>query len=126
MTLAKPRQDICDAPEPLLEIQRSIARLSGKWTLAVLFALWPEPRRFAALQRAVDGISKHVLSTTLRALEREGLVQRTVRAAVPPEVTYALTANGEALQPVFAAIIAWSSQRSASVAAIEAGTLSRA
>lgn len=107
MTDAKSLAEVCAAPAPLHTIQQSIDQLSGKWTLRVLFALWESPLRFGELRRAVPGVTKHVLTTTLRELERHQLVHREVLAAVPPQVTYSLTAEGVRLQPVFGAIIEW-------------------
>jgi DNA-binding HxlR family transcriptional regulator len=101
----------CDTPMPLASVQSAIDRLSGKWTLRVLFALWERPHRFGELRKAVPGVTKNMLTQTLRHLEREGLVHREVVAAVPPEVTYSLTAEGARLRPVFSAIIDWSADR---------------
>lgn len=110
LTNAKLLAAPCDTPTPLASIQAAIDRLSGKWTLRVLFVLWEHPHRFGALHKAVPGVTKHMLTQTLRSLEREGLVHREVVAAVPPEVTYSLTREGKRLQPVFGAIIDWSNR----------------
>lgn len=107
-TNAESRDTPCDTPTPLASVQAAIDRLSGKWTLRVLFALWEHPHRFGALRKAIPGVTKHMLTQTVRSLEREGLVHREVVAAVPPEVTYSLTMEGARLRPVFSAIIDWS------------------
>lgn len=107
MTNAKSLAVVCEAPTPLHTIQHAIDQLSGKWTLRVLFALWESPLRFGELRRAVPGVTKHVLTTTVRDLERHGLVHREVLGAVPPQVTYSLTPEGVRLQPVFGALIEW-------------------
>lgn len=69
--------------------------LTSKWTFALLMALREGPKRFHGLRDAVDGISEKVLVETLRNLERDGLVDRSVRHTVPPQVTYALTDLGQ-------------------------------
>ncbi len=71
-----------------------LARLGDKWTVLVIMVLGSGPMRFSALKRAVVGISQRMLTLTLRALERDGLVQRTVHPTVPPSVEYALTELG--------------------------------
>ena len=67
-----------------------------------------QPQRFAALQRQIGGISQKMLTQTLRRLERDGLVQRTVYPEVPPRVEYALTLLGQTLSEPLAALIGWS------------------
>lgn len=71
--------------------------IADKWTVLVLCALGAEPVRFTQLARRVEGISQKMLTQTLRALERNGLVSRTVYATVPPHVDYRLTALGRTL-----------------------------
>ena len=68
--------------------------LSDKWTLLMICALSGGPRRFGELRRRLDGITQKMLSQTLRSLERDGLVTRTVYATTPPSVEYALTELG--------------------------------
>jgi DNA-binding HxlR family transcriptional regulator len=83
-------------------------RISDKWVTLVLSALAGGPRRYSELGRRIAGVSEKMLTQTLRALERDGLVTRTVTAAVPPRVDYALTPLGVSLLPVMAAIKDWS------------------
>ena len=71
--------------EPVREI---LALMGDKWTTAILAALGDECMRFNALHRAVEGISQRMLTVTLRQLEREGLMVRTLHASVPPRVEY--------------------------------------
>jgi DNA-binding HxlR family transcriptional regulator len=66
--------------------------------------------RFGEVQRRVPGISQKMLTQTLRALEREGLVTRTVHAEVPPRVEYALTKDGQDARSAVAGLVAWSEQ----------------
>jgi len=82
-------------------------RVSDKWTLLVIRRLAAGPMRFTALQDAVAGISHRMLTRTLRALERDGMVTRTVYAQVPPRVDYALTPLGATLTEPVMAIVDW-------------------
>jgi len=82
-------------------ISRMLARISDKWTLLVVRVLGQGPHRFNALRREVGEISQKVLASTLRELEENGFVSRTVTPVTPPQVEYALTDLGrEFLQPV--------------------------
>jgi DNA-binding HxlR family transcriptional regulator len=76
-------------------ISRMLARISDKWTLLVVRTLGHGPRRFNALRREVGEISQKMLASTLRDLEENGFVSRTVTPVTPPQVEYALTALGE-------------------------------
>ena len=84
-----------------------INRVGDRWSLLVLFALEGGTLRFQQLRRAVDGISQKMLTQTLRALERDGLVDRTIYATVPPKVEYTLTPLGASLSAPIAAIRGW-------------------
>jgi DNA-binding HxlR family transcriptional regulator len=72
-------------------------RLADKWTVLVIGQLATGTMRFAALRRAIDGVSQKMLSSTLRDLERDGLVKRQLYASVPPKVEYSLTPLGNSL-----------------------------
>lgn len=69
----------------------------GKWSLVVVLSLRTEKRRFNELRRIIGGISQKILTTTLRDLERDGYVSRTLFATIPPRVDYELTALGREL-----------------------------
>lgn len=72
-----------------------------KWTLMAVMVLRERPRRFNDMKRAIGGISQQMLTRTLRSLERDGMITRTVYPTVPPQVEYALTALGNSLsEPV--------------------------
>jgi DNA-binding HxlR family transcriptional regulator len=81
--------------------------LSDKWVTLVLNALADGPKRYSDLGRIVSGVSQKMLTQTLRGLERDGLVTRTVTPSVPVRVDYELTELGESILPVVAAIKAW-------------------
>lgn len=98
------RYDVLAAACPTRQV---VFRLGEKWTLLVLYALGTRAYRFRELQRAVEGISQRMLTQTLRNLERDGLVRRTVADTTPPQVTYALTPLGESLEGAIANIRSW-------------------
>ena len=80
-----------------------LARVGDKWSVLVVTRLGDGPLRFNELRRSIGGISQRMLTLTLRGLERDGLVTRTVFPTIPPRVDYALTALGrDLLQPVSA------------------------
>ncbi len=86
-----------------LAISDVLARVGDKWSVLVVSRLGDGPKRFNELRRTIDGISQRMLTLTLRGLERDGLVTRTVFPTVPPRVDYALTGLGrDLLQPVSA------------------------
>ena len=84
-----------------------IDAISGKWTVLVVHILSSKTMRHSELQRAVGGISQKVLTQTLRNLERNGAVARTVYPVVPPQVEYSLTPLGKSLTVVLDAVCMW-------------------
>lgn len=82
-------------------------RVGDKWSVYVIFLLGDGPRRFTELRRSIEGISQRMLTVTLRNLERDGLVSRTVFPVVPPRVDYALTRLGRTLLATIGALVAW-------------------
>lgn len=99
------RYDVLAAACPTRQV---INRVGDRWSLLILYALESGTLRFQELRRAVDGISQKMLTQTLRALERDGLVQREIFASVPPKVEYSLTPLGKSLSTRIAAIREWS------------------
>ena len=89
-------------------IRESIALLSSKWSVDVLLALGQGTLRYHELLSELEPISEKVLTQTLRALERDGLVGRRVHAEVPPRVEYALTPLGATMAPPLKALGTWS------------------
>ncbi|MFF0315539.1 winged helix-turn-helix transcriptional regulator [Micromonospora sp. NPDC005252] len=83
-------------------------RVGDKWSVLVIVELANGPRRFRQLQRAIDGISQRMLTLTVRRLERDGLVLRTVYATVPAQVDYRLTETGTSLTHLVKALADWS------------------
>ena len=84
-----------------------LTRMGDKWSVFVVMLLGEKERRFAELQRDAGGISKRMLSLTLKRLERDGMVNRTVFDTVPPSVSYALTPLGRSLWRPIEAIGHW-------------------
>ncbi|MFD8494096.1 winged helix-turn-helix transcriptional regulator [Amycolatopsis sp. NPDC059657] len=82
--------------------------LANKWTALMLGALRRQPHRFGELRRAVEGISQKMLTQNLRALERDGLITRTVYPTTPPTVEYALTDLGTDVSQHLIALSTWS------------------
>jgi DNA-binding HxlR family transcriptional regulator len=82
-------------------------RVGDKWSVYIVGILGRGPRRFSELKRTVDGISQRMLTLTLRSLERDGLVTRTVHPTVPPSVEYALTALGKTLLGPVMGLVQW-------------------
>jgi DNA-binding HxlR family transcriptional regulator len=89
--------------------------IADKWTLVVLDELDGETLRFADLQRAVGGISQKVLTQTLREMERNGFITRTVYAQVPPRVEYALTEMGDSVAEAMCGLWSWTADNHARV-----------
>ena len=75
-----------------------LARVGDKWSVLVIMQLAGGPRRFNELKRTIGGISQRMLTLTLRGLERDGLVKRTVFPTIPPRVDYELTTLGQSLK----------------------------
>lgn len=88
-------------------ISNMLARIGDKWSILIVRTLGEGPVRFNELRRRIADISQKVLSTTLKALERDGLVSRTVVPSVPPSVSYELTDLGRELLVPVSALAAW-------------------
>jgi DNA-binding HxlR family transcriptional regulator len=88
-------------------IRAILDRICNKWTLLVVATLDQGKLRFTDHHRQIPGISQRMLTLTLRNLERDGLVSRTVHAEVPPRVEYALTPTGKSLLPPALALASW-------------------
>ncbi|WP_416223129.1 winged helix-turn-helix transcriptional regulator, partial [Tianweitania sp.] len=91
-------------------IREVLDRVGDTWSLLVIFNLQGRPVRFNALRRMIEGISQRMLTVTLRSLERDGLVRRTVKPTTPPEVEYALTELGQSIAVPVAALGSWAAQ----------------
>ena len=94
-----------------------LSRVGDKWSMLVVMTLLEGDRHFNELKRAIDGISQQMLSRTLRALERDGLVLRTVHPSVPVRVEYALSALGRSLVPHIQGLAQWAQTNMAEIKA---------
>ncbi len=94
-------------PADCRAISDVLARIGDKWSVLVVSRLGAGPLRFNELRRQIGGISQRMLTLTLRALERDGLITRTVFPTIPPRVDYALTALGRDLLDPVSALGAW-------------------
>ncbi|RWR25050.1 transcriptional regulator [Sinirhodobacter populi] len=88
-------------------IGQVLARVGDKWTMMVIYILQGGPRRFNDMKRSIDGISQQMLTRTLRALERDGIVSRTILPLSPPQVEYALTPLGRSLSAPVLTLCKW-------------------
>lgn len=93
---------------PECPVATTVQLIGNKWKLLILRNLiYNDKQRFTDFSKTVDGISKKVLTDNLRALENDGLVERTVYAEVPPRVEYSLSALGKTLKPILDAMYDW-------------------
>ena len=88
-------------------VSEVLARVGDKWTVLTVSILGRGPMRFNELKRAIGGVSQRMLTLTLRALERDGLLTRTVYPSVPPRVEYELTQLGRSLLSPVSALATW-------------------
>ena len=94
-------------PSDCRAVSDVLARIGDKWSVLVVSKLGAGPLRFNELRRSIGGISQRMLTLTLRGLERDGLITRTVFPTIPPRVDYALTALGRDLLTPVSALGAW-------------------
>ncbi len=93
-----------------LAAREVLNRVGDKWSVLVIGLLGDGPQRFSELRRSIEGISQRMLTLTLRGLERDGLVTRTVFPTIPPRVDYALTRLGKTLLEPVRALAGWAEQ----------------
>lgn len=101
-----------DHPCPIRDV---LDRIGDAWSVLVLITLEQKPTRFNELRRQVDGISQRMLTVTLRHLERDGLISRSVIPSTPPQVEYALTALGHSLCTPLQILAEWASGHQSSI-----------
>lgn len=97
----------CSEHADCKKVSQVLARVGDKWSVLVVMLLGNGPRRFNEIKRLVGGISQRMLTLTLRGLERDGLVTRTVFPTVPPRVDYELTPMGMSLRGPVLALGSW-------------------
>lgn len=101
----KPRQP--HLSENCRAVSDVLGRVGDKWSVLIITMLGDGPRRFNELKRMVSGVSQRMLTLSLRGLERDGLITRTVTPSTPPRVDYELTALGRSLLGTVSALSAW-------------------
>lgn len=97
-------ESVANTCRPVTDI---LSRIGDKWSVMIVMLLGPGPKRFNEIRRAINGISQRMLTLTLRGLERDGLVTRTVTPTIPPRVDYELTELGQSLRCPIDALGEW-------------------
>lgn len=92
---------------PLCPVATTVSLIGSKWKLLIIRNLMERPWRFNELQKSLDGISQKVLTDSLRSMEADGIITRTVFPEVPPHVEYALSELGESLRPIINDMAKW-------------------
>jgi DNA-binding HxlR family transcriptional regulator len=98
-----------------LKVSQVLARVGDKWSVLTVMTLKRRSHRFNELRREIEGISQRMLTLTLRNLERDGLVKRTVTPSIPPRVDYELTELGNSLSGAVQALGTWAAQNAAQI-----------
>ncbi|GAA2527329.1 winged helix-turn-helix transcriptional regulator [Winogradskya humida] len=103
------------APTDSSRIHAILGMVGDKWSLLVVCNLRHGPRRFTELKRAIDGVSQRMLTVTLRNLERQGILTRTIHQVMPPHVSYELTPMGATLCATALPMVEWAFENSARI-----------
>jgi DNA-binding HxlR family transcriptional regulator len=111
----KPRTDLNEHSDCVV-VREILDRVGDKWSVLVIALLGVEGQRFSELRRSIEGISQRMLTLTLRQLERDGLVARTVHPTVPPRVDYALTPLGQSVLEPLMALMQWAQEHGTDIA----------
>ena len=105
-----------ERPAPAAGLDEAVRRVGDRWTLLLVDALLPGPRRFGELLAALDGLAPNILSSRLKTLERDGLVVATPYSRRPYRLAYALTASGAELAGALRLLAQWGTHRAAGAA----------
>ena len=92
---------------PECPVATTVQLIGSKWKLLILRNLMDRPWRFNELKKSLEGVSQKVLTDSLRSLENDGIITRTVYAEVPPRVEYALSDIGESMRPILTSMKEW-------------------
>ena len=92
---------------PACPVATTVQLIGSKWKLLIMRDLLQRPWRFNELRKDLEGISQKVLTDSLRSMEEDGIITRTVYPEVPPRVEYALSALGESMRPIISAMAEW-------------------
>ena len=106
----KTKEELPDCP-----VATTVSLIGNKWKLLIIRNLLVRPWRFNELHKSLEGISQKVLTESLRQMEADGIITRTVYAEVPPRVEYALSALGESMRPILMSMQDWGNNYKASI-----------
>lgn len=95
---------------PACPVATTVQLIGSKWKILIIRNLLGRPWRFSELKKDLDGISQKVLTDSLRSMEEDGIVTRTVYPEVPPRVEYALSELGESMRPIIKAMEIWGTE----------------
>ena len=101
----KKKDELPDCP-----VATTVSLIGSKWKLLIMRNLFARPWRFNELQRNLEGISQKVLTDSLRSMEEDGIITRTVFPEVPPHVEYALSELGESMRPIIKSMETWGTE----------------
>ena len=101
----KKKEELPDCP-----VATTVSLIGSKWKLLIMRNLLVRPWRFNELQRSLEGISQKVLTDSLRSMEEDGIITRTIFPEVPPRVEYALSELGESMRPIIKSMEAWGTE----------------
>ena len=101
----KKKKELPDCP-----VATTVSLIGSKWKLLIMRNLLVRPWRFNELQRSLEGISQKVLTDSLRSMEEDGIITRTVFPEVPPRVEYALSELGESMRPIIKSMETWGTE----------------
>src|ERR1700743_33176 len=120
VTVERVAEIIGEAPEgnaPACPVREVLERVGGKWSIQILIAAADGPIPFTELERSIEGISRRMLTLTLRSLERDGLLERTVYPTVPPKVEYEVTDIARELHDLFLTLVGWAERHRSKITA---------
>lgn len=112
-----PRNKVLQSPSKCLAVREVLNRVGDKWSVQIVSLLGDGTMRFSELRRAIEGISQRMLTLTLRGLERDGLLERTVFPEIPPRVEYALTRLGKTLLEPIQQLADWAAENRTTIQA---------
>lgn len=101
----KKKEELPDCP-----VATTVSLIGSKWKLLIIRNLLVRPWRFNELQKSLEGISQKVLTDSLRSMEKDGIITRTVFPEVPPRVEYALSELGESMRPIIKSMETWGTE----------------
>ena len=114
-TSMSPRNNKLHRKESCPAVREVLHRVGDKWSVQIVALLGDGPMRFSELRRSIEGISQRMLTLTLRGLERDGLITRTVFPEIPPRVDYELTRLGNTLLEPISALADWAEEYRTSI-----------